>query len=285
VSDVDIKASIAFHRERGKLVTVTAVQPPGRFGALSFTENGLTRFVESRRAMAWVNGGFSWLRREPSTMSPATTPAGDQPHGKARAGPTRRVSASRIQRRGHDAGQGVPRAVEQRAGALEYLGSSGGSQTVSAAGNCRHCGAELDVTFCDLGLSPLANSYLSREQLNQGEMFFPLHTFVCGSCFLVQLQEFETAANIFSDYAYFSSYSESWLDHARVYTEQMIARFGLDSTSSVIELRATTTTSCNTLPEGHPGAGVEPAANVAKSRNSVNSYTGSVLRHRAAPPW
>ena len=67
-------------------------------------------------------------------------------------------------------------------------------------------------------------------------MFYPLHAFVCGHCFLDTLQQFESPADIFSDYAYFSSYSDSWLDHARVYTEQMIARFGLGSTSSVIEL-------------------------------------------------
>jgi 2-polyprenyl-3-methyl-5-hydroxy-6-metoxy-1,4-benzoquinol methylase len=135
----------------------------------------------------------------------------------------------------------------------------------AAAGNCRHCGARLEQSFCDLGLSPLANSYLSREQLSQGEMFYPLHAFVCGQCFLVQLKQFETPSNIFTDYAYFSSYSESWLDHARTYTEQMIARFGLDSTTSVIELASNDGYLLQYFArKGVPVLGIEPAANVAK---------------------
>src|SRR5215207_9171088 len=106
---------------------------------------------------------------------------------------------------------------------MEDLGSPGGRRAMTAIGNCRHCSAPLKRSFCDLGLSPLANNYLTREQLSKGEMFFPLHALLCGECFLVQLLEFETPANIFGDYAYFSSYSTSWLEHARLYNEKMIA--------------------------------------------------------------
>ena len=70
---------------------------------------------------------------------------------------------------------------------------------------CRHCGNALEVSFCDLGMSPLSNSYLSTEQLDGMEPFYPLHTYVCAECFLVQLPEFESPEHIFSDYAYFSS--------------------------------------------------------------------------------
>ena len=135
---------------------------------------------------------------------------------------------------------------------------------MSVATPCRHCGAQLEHSFCDLGVSPLANSYLSSAQLGQGEMFFPLHAFVCGDCFLVQLQQFETPGNIFSDYAYFSSYSESWLAHARDYTEQMVARFALDSTSSVIEIASNDGYLLQYFAKKNiPVLGVEPAANVA----------------------
>jgi 2-polyprenyl-3-methyl-5-hydroxy-6-metoxy-1,4-benzoquinol methylase len=130
--------------------------------------------------------------------------------------------------------------------------------------SCRHCGAALEQSFCDLGLSPLANSYLSDEQLSHGEMFYPLHAFVCGHCFLVQLQQFESPGHIFSDYAYFSSYSDSWLDHARAYTEQMVARFKLDSASSIIELASNDGYLLQYFTEkGIPVLGIEPAANVA----------------------
>ncbi len=154
--------------------------------------------------------------------------------------------------------------MELRSGAVEHLGSPGGRQ-VSGIGACRHCAHALERSFCDLGLSPLANSYLSREQLTQGEVFFPLHAFVCGHCFLVQLQQFETPASIFNEYAYFSSYSDSWLDHARVYTEEMIARFGLTSSSSVIELASNDGYLLQYFAKkGIPVLGVEPARNVAR---------------------
>jgi hypothetical protein len=82
---------------------------------------------------------------------------------------------------------------------------------------CRFCGDELKHTFVDLGMQPLCESYLKAEQLNQMEPFFPLHTYVCHNCFLVQLEEYVTPKDIFSEYGYFSSYSDTWLKHAKTY--------------------------------------------------------------------
>src|SRR5215475_1075930 len=101
---------------------------------------------------------------------------------------------------------------------------------------CRFCGAELKRTFVDLGLSPLCETYPSFDELNHGEKFYPLHVFVCDQCFLVQLEEYESAENIFSDYAYFSSYSDSWLRHAENYCQKMISRLGLNRDSFVAEV-------------------------------------------------
>src|SRR3954454_839622 len=91
-------------------------------------------------------------------------------------------------------------------------------------GRCRFCQAALTHVFADLGMSPLANSYLSPAEGNRMEPFYPLRAFVCSECFLVQLEEFETPHAIFSDYAYFSSYSSTWVDHARRYVEAMVER-------------------------------------------------------------
>jgi hypothetical protein len=89
----------------------------------------------------------------------------------------------------------------------------------------------LKQSFVDLGMSPLANSYLKRDQLFAMEPFYPLHAYVCESCFLVQVPEFESPEQIFGDYAYFSSYADTWLQHVELYTVQMIERFGLSSKS------------------------------------------------------
>ncbi len=121
-------------------------------------------------------------------------------------------------------------------------------------------------TFVDLGMSPLANSYVTGEQLNRGEPFYPLHAFICRNCLLVQVEVFETPKNIFSDYAYFSSYSESWLQHARTYVERVTARFGLDSDSHVVELASNDGYLLQYfVQKGIPVLGIEPAANVAKA--------------------
>jgi SAM-dependent methyltransferase len=131
--------------------------------------------------------------------------------------------------------------------------------------SCRFCGAPLDVVFADLGMSPLANSYVTPERANAMEPFYPLRALVCERCLLVQLEEFESAEAIFSDYAYFSSYSSTWLEHSRRYVEQMIERWGLDGTSHVVELASNDGYLLQYFVErGVPVLGVEPAANVAE---------------------
>lgn len=130
---------------------------------------------------------------------------------------------------------------------------------------CRFCGAKLEHTFVDLGMSPLCESYVSVDHLNDMEPFYPLHVYVCGKCFLVQLQEFVEREHIFSDYAYFSSYSDSWLAHAKKYTGQMIERFGINGQSFVVELASNDGYLLQYFVEKKiPVLGIEPAANVAE---------------------
>ena len=129
---------------------------------------------------------------------------------------------------------------------------------------CRFCGRNLTHTFVDLGMSPLCESYISSDQLNEMERFYPLHVYVCDNCFLVQLLEYVSPDKIFSDYAYFSSYSDSWLKHARNYVEMAIPRFGLDSKSQVVEIASNDGYLLQYFVQrGIPVLGVEPAANVA----------------------
>jgi SAM-dependent methyltransferase len=130
---------------------------------------------------------------------------------------------------------------------------------------CRFCGVGLQRTFVDLGMSPLCETYPSPGDLNRGEVYYPLHVYVCDQCFLVQLEQYESAENIFSDYPYFSSYSDSWLKHSENYCDKMIARLGLNGQSFVVEVASN---------DGYllqyfvrrsvPVLGIEPAANVAK---------------------
>jgi SAM-dependent methyltransferase len=135
----------------------------------------------------------------------------------------------------------------------------------AACAGCRFCGTALRHTFVDLGMSPLAESWLKPSQLNQMEPFYPLHVYVCERCFLVQLEEFESPDHIFSDYAYFSSYSETWLQHARAYVEMIIKRLGLNAGSQVVEIASNDGYLLrNFLGKGIKVLGVEPAANVAK---------------------
>ncbi|MCV7171932.1 methyltransferase domain-containing protein [Mycobacterium manitobense] len=130
--------------------------------------------------------------------------------------------------------------------------------------NCRHCGLPVKHSFCDLGMSPLANSYLSEAEIDRAEVFLPLHTYVCSNCLLVQLRVFEAPDSIFSDYLYFSSYSQSWLDHARSYSLAVIERFGLDASSQVIEIGSNDGYLLkNFVGAGISALGIEPAANVA----------------------
>lgn len=130
--------------------------------------------------------------------------------------------------------------------------------------NCRFCGTSLTHTFCDLGMSPLSNAYLKEEDLLKHEASYPLHAYVCAKCFLVQLEQFETPAQIFSDYAYFSSYSDSWLKHAENYVQEMMQRFKFNSSNQVIEIASNDGYLLRYFKEkGIPVLGIEPAANVA----------------------
>ena len=130
---------------------------------------------------------------------------------------------------------------------------------------CRFCGASLTQTFVDLGMSPLCETYPAPSDLNRGEVFYPLHVYVCGQCFLVQLEEYESAENIFTDYAYFSSYSDSWLKHAEAYCSKMKERFGLNEKSFVIEVASNDGYLLQYFGKRNvPVLGIEPAANVAK---------------------
>lgn len=130
---------------------------------------------------------------------------------------------------------------------------------------CRFCESPLNHVFTDLGASPLSNAYLKPEQLDQMEPFFPLTVYVCENCFLVQLPAVETPENIFSDYAYFSSYSETWLQHAKRYTEQMQARFAIGAAHQVVEIASNDGYLLQYFhAAGVKVLGIEPAANVAK---------------------
>jgi SAM-dependent methyltransferase len=139
---------------------------------------------------------------------------------------------------------------------------TGASLASSAA--CRFCGVPLQHSVVDLGMSPLCESFLPREQLNQMEPFYPLHAYVCGSCFLVQLEAYVTPEHIFTDYAYFSSYSDSWLAHAKRYADRMVERFGIGEKSFVVELASNDGYLLQYFVEKKvPVLGIEPAANVA----------------------
>jgi len=135
--------------------------------------------------------------------------------------------------------------------------------------NCRFCKAPLSRIFVDLGMSPLSNSFLKPEMLNEKEAFYPLRVFVCEKCFLVQLSEFESPQNIFNDYAYFSSYSDSWLKHAENYVKMMMIKFQINEENLVIELASNDGYLLQYFKKsGIPILGIEPAANVAKVAES-----------------
>jgi C-methyltransferase C-terminal domain/Putative zinc binding domain/Methyltransferase domain len=131
--------------------------------------------------------------------------------------------------------------------------------------NCRFCHTPLRVNFVDLGMSPLCESYISADQLNKMEPFYPLHTFVCEECFLVQLDEYVSPGEIFTEYAYFSSYSDSWVQHAKIYTEQIIEQFGLGVNNIVMEIASNDGYLLQHFAANNiPVMGIEPAANIAK---------------------
>jgi SAM-dependent methyltransferase len=130
---------------------------------------------------------------------------------------------------------------------------------------CRACGSPLATTMIDLGSTPLANGYLRPEQLAEPEPRWPLRAVVCDGCRLVQLDHVADARRIFADYAYFSSYSDSWLDHARRYVDDVVARFGLDTSTQVVEIASNDGYLLqHFVARGIPAMGIEPAANVAR---------------------
>ncbi|MBY0371922.1 methyltransferase domain-containing protein [bacterium] len=143
-----------------------------------------------------------------------------------------------------------------------------------ATPSCRHCHQDLIHSVVDLGVTPLANSYLKEDDLEKGETFFPLHVRVCGDCWLVQVPEFESREKIFTDYAYFSSFSDSWVEHARCYSEQMRARFHLNENSFVLELASNDGYLLkHFVAEGIPCMGIEPAKNVAAAAEQAGIPT------------
>ena len=133
-------------------------------------------------------------------------------------------------------------------------------------GNCRHCGKPLEHTLVDLGMSPLCETFLTAPQLGEPETYYPLHVRICNSCWLAQLPEFVSPAHIFTEYAYFSSYSTSWVAHAKRYCEMMKARFKLRDDGLVCELGSNDGYLLqHFIKLGQRVLGIEPAANVAET--------------------
>lgn len=152
-------------------------------------------------------------------------------------------------------------------------GSIAGSVTLRQQ-HCRMCNAPLTTTFVDLGMSPLCESFLAASEINQMEPYYPLHVLVCGKCFLVQLQEYVKPEHIFTEYAYFSSYSTFWVEHARQYCNMIKDRLDLGTNSQVFEIASNDGYLLqHFLPFGIPVTGIEPAANVAKIARQKNIPT------------
>ena len=149
--------------------------------------------------------------------------------------------------------------------------------------NCRFCDFELKHIFADLGKTPLANSYLKKEELEKKENYYPLRVFVCSKCFLVQLEEFKSPKEIFSEYAYFSSFSEKWLKHVQQFVESVTDRFNLDHQSKVLEIASNDGYMLQFFKEKKIRVlGVEPAVNISKIANergipTITKFFGSMV--------
>ena len=176
----------------------------------------------------------------------------------------------------------------QGVGAGPETTSLPGGATVPGATACRHCGAPLALTVVDLGKSPLCQTVLTTEQLEQAEVFYPLHVRACEQCWLVQIPQFVPPEDIFTEYAYFSAYSDSWVEHARRYVEQMTQRLDLGPDSFVVELASNDGYLLqHFLPKGIPVLGVEPAVNVAAAAvergvETITEFFGADLGRRLA---
>jgi C-methyltransferase C-terminal domain/Putative zinc binding domain/Methyltransferase domain len=157
---------------------------------------------------------------------------------------------------------------------------------------CRFCKTELEHVFIDLVNSPASNSFLGIEQLNEPETFYPLKVYTCHNCFLVQIDEYKKSDAIFNnEYAYFSSYSSTWLQHAKSYTEMMIDRFGFNSKSQVIEIASNDGYLLQYFKEKNvPVLGVEPTSNTAevamgKGIKTIIEFFGSELAFHLVDNW
>ena len=148
---------------------------------------------------------------------------------------------------------------------------------------CRFCQNKLKIIFADLGMSPLANSYVNSIESEVGEVFFPLKTFVCEKCFLVQLGEFKSPNEIFKDYAYFSSFSPSWVNHAEQYVDSLVKKFNINKKNLVIEIASNDGYLLQFFKKKNiPVLGIEPAENVAKNAikkgiPTITKFFGSKL--------
>ncbi|HLG19346.1 MAG TPA: class I SAM-dependent methyltransferase [Bdellovibrionota bacterium] len=153
----------------------------------------------------------------------------------------------------------------------------------AAPPKCRLCRQILRTTFCDLGSAPLANSLVAPQDSQKKEAFFPLRVYVCDHCLLVQLEEFQSPNKIFSSYPYFSSYSATWVEHAKKFAQNTARRFGLAATSLVIEIGSNDGYLLTHFRElGVPSLGIEPASNVADVARSngietISEFFGSAL--------
>ena len=155
---------------------------------------------------------------------------------------------------------------------------------------CRHCSTELTHVFADLDYSPISNAMLSKDQLNEPESYFPLKIFVCSKCFLVQIDEMQKADRIFdAEYTYFSSFSSTWLAHAKKYVEMMIARFGFSKNSQVIEVASNDGYLLQYFKQNNvPVLGVDPTANTAKAaeekgiRTIVDFFSAKLAKEQLA---
>ena len=148
------------------------------------------------------------------------------------------------------------------------------SSDTSPKPSCRLCGTTLNHTVVDLGMSPPCESFRSESELGCMEEYYPLHVRVCEECVLVQLEEYVSPERIFEEYAYFSSYSTSWVAHAKRYCDAMIDRFGLDRNCFVVELASNDGYLLqHFVARGIPVLGIEPAANVAKAAIARNVPT------------
>lgn len=156
-------------------------------------------------------------------------------------------------------------AMDEEIVAMDVAEAAESTNDHNTGSLCRFCHAPLQHVIVDLGMSPLCESFLEKHQLNRMERFYPLRVYVCKTCFLVQLDQYVDPEEIFTEYAYFSSYADAWLEHARRYTIGAADRFGLDQDSLVVELASNDGYLLQYFAEQDiPVLGVEPAANVAR---------------------